>query len=758
MSKPVVAFLFLLCPLYLFSQPDGLPNANAPKVGLVLSGGGAKGLAHIGVIKVMEELGIRPDFITGTSMGSIVGGLYAAGYSAKELETLVSELDWSVILSDQTQLPNVVLEEKQFYANELLEVPIGKGFKFSFPEAIIQGQQLELELKELTLPVYHINNFDDLHIPFRCIAADIKNAQKVVLSGGDLATAMRASMAIPAFFAPVVMDSMILIDGGVTNNFPVDEIIDLGATVIIGVNVADLNPDDEYLLTPLGQAFEAAMMASNQQFARQRDLCDLFLDIEMDDYSAADFSAADSIMAIGEALARKELNQFKNLIQAYDLELELPNGSSRIPEIQAIRIDSIQVSGNKTFTTKEILGSLNLLEGDYVNTVLLDSSIQRLIGTTWYDKVGYSVSRVEEKNVLDLRVKEKSQAFLKLALLFDNYHKAGVSFNLTARNLFWGRSSFQFLAKISDNYEFDLGYRQYLNSSQNVLLNMSASFHRENLTFFWNGVNLGQTPQFILPLDLELGWRISRNSMIKLGGRYEHRRFSPDGGDLSPFGGVIMNNLVGGVGMEINSLDRLYLPLKGWTMESQIRIVYNMNRSLADVDSIIEDDLNAAFIATTYPSIRAAAQIYVPLGKNERFQLALNPMALFTWVGSNAVVDYFYLGGSESVTDYSLPFAGYQVNRLAVTTAIGLGLDLRYFFNKDFALHWRNSGAAMEFPSEITDGDLFSSLDHFISGTSVGAAYNSFIGPVSIDFNFPLSISGPVERQFSIFFHYGYRF
>ena len=222
--------LFLAIPLS-YAQPA---DATRPKVAVVLSGGAAKGIAHIGVLKVLEEAGIQPDIITGTSMGSIIGGMYALGYRADTLEKLILALDWSEVLSDEIPLEKVNFEEKPYFKNHLLELTFQNGH-IQAPTGLIYGQQVELLLSRLALPAYTIEKFEDYPIPFQCVAADIAEGEPVILDEGYLPTALRSSMSIPTMFTPIAKDSLLLIDGGLIRNFPVEEAVDMGADIVIGV-------------------------------------------------------------------------------------------------------------------------------------------------------------------------------------------------------------------------------------------------------------------------------------------------------------------------------------------------------------------------------------------------------------------------------------------------------------------------------------------------------------------------------------------
>jgi len=205
---------------------------------LVLSGGGAKGIAHIGIIKAMEKEGLYPDYIAGTSMGGIVGGLYATGYSADKLDTIVRSIDWGLVLSNNIPLNYISYEEKEYYNRYLVEFPIVKG-KLKLPSGMIEGQMLSDVLTHYTWPSMKYESFDDFPIPFRCFATDVSTGKQITFKDGPLSEALRASMAIPTAFTAADLDTTLAVDGGVVNNFPVEELFKMGADIVIGVNLGD---------------------------------------------------------------------------------------------------------------------------------------------------------------------------------------------------------------------------------------------------------------------------------------------------------------------------------------------------------------------------------------------------------------------------------------------------------------------------------------------------------------------------------------
>jgi len=257
MLKKIYALLFILVSLQCLVSQN-----KKPKVALVLSGGGAKGIAHIPLLQAMDSLGIVPDLIVGNSMGSVVGGLYAIGYSGNEIESLTKKAQWESLIGGKLSLNNVSNEEKSEFNQYLINASIVNK-KIKINPFILSDQNLRTFLSSLTYPVYNIKDFDSLPIPFRAIATDIVAGKEVVLRSGSLALAMRASMSIPAVFSAVPYDNTLLIDGGVLNNFPVDVAKKLGADFIIGSDVGNGMLPIERLDNLQALLFQSGMIASN---------------------------------------------------------------------------------------------------------------------------------------------------------------------------------------------------------------------------------------------------------------------------------------------------------------------------------------------------------------------------------------------------------------------------------------------------------------------------------------------------------------
>src|SRR6187397_348108 len=279
-----------------------------PRIGLVLSGGGARGAAHIGVLKVLEENHVPIDAIAGTSMGAVVGGLYASGLSAADVERVMTSVDWQDAFRDRPARTDLNFRRKLEDQNFLVKFPLGlTGGEFRLPRGLVQGQKLTQILRGVTLPVAQIQNFDDLAIPFRAVATDIVTGDRVILDHGDLTTAMRASLSAPGVFTPVESEGRMLVDGGLSSNLPVDVAREMGVDVLIVV-------DCGFPLLERGK-LDSVATVSNQMLAilirhntadqrKTLKATDVVIDPALGDFSSLDFSQHAKAMRLGEEAAR----------------------------------------------------------------------------------------------------------------------------------------------------------------------------------------------------------------------------------------------------------------------------------------------------------------------------------------------------------------------------------------------------------------------------------------------------------------------
>ncbi|CAN1558782.1 Pat_PNPLA6_PNPLA7_NTE1_like domain containing protein [Flavobacteriaceae bacterium] len=420
--------LFLSVPKFIFAQEK------KPKVVLVLSGGGAKGVAHIPLLQALDSLHIVPDLIIGNSMGSVIGGFYAMGYSGDSIEKITKSIDWDKLLGGGLSLKNVSVEEKSEFQRYLVGIGIKDG-KPNSVSSILNDQNLREYFSELTFPVYNVKDFDNLSIPFRAMATDLVYGKEIVLSKGSLSYAMRASMSLPAVFKPMPYDETILVDGGVMNNFPTDIAKQMGADIIIGSDVGGgMEPKDK-LNSFITVLLQTSMFPSNIKDPENRKLCNILVD-HMPNlrFSTADFAKSNEIYKDGKIATNLNLNVLAALsekLKGYKQRThELPKVSNEII------IDTIVYKNISIENIPLVIARTNIKTHTKCTTRDLIEGINRAMGTNLFTQITYSYFLKDgDKLGLILNGFEYEKNQVNTSLHYDTYRGVGLILNYTARNV-----------------------------------------------------------------------------------------------------------------------------------------------------------------------------------------------------------------------------------------------------------------------------------------------------------------------------------
>jgi len=323
------------------------PSSSRPRIGLVLSGGGARGAAHIGVLKMLDRLHIPVDVIAGTSMGAVVGGLYASGMSGEEIEKAMALINWQAAFRDRPPRTELDYRRKEEDREFLVNLPLGlQGKRLVIPKGLVQGQLLTKTLRKLTLPVAKITDFDQLPTPFRAVATNLETGEPKILANGDLTTAMRASMSVPGVFAPVEFENEVLVDGGLADNLPIDVARSMGVDILIVVDAgAPLQPR-KYLnsLPSITNQMLSILLRRNIE----HDLAslgpkDIVVTLQLGDFSSYDFADTMKIVNAGEVAVWSVESQLSSLAlpeQAYAQYRQARNSiRSGLPVVQFVRVE-----------------------------------------------------------------------------------------------------------------------------------------------------------------------------------------------------------------------------------------------------------------------------------------------------------------------------------------------------------------------------------------------------------------------------------
>ena len=444
-----------------------------PKIGLVLSGGGAKGFAHVGVLKIIDELGIPIDYIAGTSMGSIIGGFYAIGYSAIDIEKIILEQNWDDLLSDQISRKFVPIYEKTDFERYVLSFPIRpKGIEL--PSGIVGGQNVINLFESLTIDYHNETDFSKLPIPFLCIATDLENGEAVVLDKGYLPEAMRASMAIPTLFEPVEIDGKLLADGGMVNNFPVKEVLRMGADIVIGVDVQSGAKSKKELKSLLDIVNQTVSLMALPNFKENVKYCDIYIKPDIKKYSVGSFNEANSLIQKGEEMAKDFIPVLKELKEKY--KLTAPKKEAYIPpnDSSLFYLKDIEIEGLNQVSNYLLDGKLNLETNSKISLFDLKKGINRIYGSRYFSRVDFQMKGDEEKTLL-LRVKERTTKRFNVGLHYDSDNNAAVLLNTTFRNKLRSGSRLSFDLKLSENPRFKTTYT--IDNGIKPGLNVEAEFN-----------------------------------------------------------------------------------------------------------------------------------------------------------------------------------------------------------------------------------------------------------------------------------------
>ena len=508
-----------------------------PLIGLALSGGGARGAAHIGVLKVLQELRVPIDFIAGTSMGAVVGGAYAAGTSIESMQTLVGKIRTQDLFNDdplrRDQLPRRRQDENLNYIGP--EMGLRQG-ELRLSQGAVAGTAMEAVLKRLvgsqTQP-----DFDQLPIPFRALATDIESGLLVVLKQGDMATALRASMSLPGILVPAEIDGRALVDGGLTRNLPVDIVRAMGADIVIAVNLGtplmkreqidSLIAVTAQMLNILTEQNVRASLASLQPQ-------DILIAPALGEYSAADFDGMASTIPIGEAAAWEVAERLKHLALPVDRYAQHRAGSDRPSEQVRAKLAEIRVLGNRRVSQDAVLAAIETRTGEVPDLERLDADVKRIFGSGDFSQVDYRLEQVDGREVLTFQVREKSWG--------PDYLRFGLSLS----NDFNGNAYFQALGTYRKTWLNSLGaewrtdvrlgrvdslrseFYQPVVADESLFVAPMLDFERKQIDVYDNDTRVAILKRRTSSLGFDIGTRLGRYGEVRAGVFRGSRQFELD--------------------------------------------------------------------------------------------------------------------------------------------------------------------------------------------------------------------------------------
>lgn len=408
-----------------------------PKIGVVFGGGGAKGAAHIGVLKVLEEQKIPVDYIAGTSMGAIVGALYASGLSAAELEKVITSIDWKDVFSGNPNRRDIDYRRKREDYEHLTGLSVGiRDGKVVTPKGLIQDQKVNVLFEMLMLHMSDIDDFDKLPIPYRAVAADLETGEMIVLKRGRLADAARASMSVPGAFPPIELNGRLMIDGGIVRNLPIDIVREMGAEIIICIDVGKPMPTRKDLggsISILNQMVGIMMQKNVNEQIKTLGPKDVYINPTLGKLDSADFDKAAEISSLGEKAAREKIESLKRY-SVSDSEYAAFTAHHHREVLKEVKINSVKIemTGETNIPSVVVESRLSIKPGDTVDIEKLKHEAEIFYGTGDFERVDLDVKRQGDGYELVVKAKEKSWGpnYLRFGFALESDFKGESSYNI----------------------------------------------------------------------------------------------------------------------------------------------------------------------------------------------------------------------------------------------------------------------------------------------------------------------------------------
>jgi len=706
-----------------------------PKVGLVLSGGGAKGFAHIGVLKVIRDAGIEFDYISGTSMGSIVGGLYAMGYSPEYIEELIRKQDWTNVLIDKIERRDLSLDVKTYNEQQFINFPVTKK-TVSLPFGIKYGQSVSLLLSKLVSPVHQIQNFKNLQTPFLCIATDISNGESVVLDHGNLAESMRASMAIPTLFTPVIIDGKLLVDGGLVNNFPAKELAERGCDIIIGVDVqnnkkieiSDLNSITS-IIDRSASFYREALNDTASKYV------DYYMHPDIEGYGVGSFTDYDSIMIRGERCGKEHWKELKAL---GDYLHHFPDYRQKTRDLQPLTsftLDTIIIIGNKGIPSAIIKSVIPFEEGEIVEMNELETIIKQMYGSLFFNTVKYSLKPGTKGSILIIKVEETSFGSIGLGVHYDTDYNAGLLLSSRFRNVLFNRTMLEVTLGLSEHPHASIKY--YQNRGLLPSFGVSSTWSSFSFVDYRNGKDkIGEFRFNNLLSNFYIQSQSKKTVAFGLGLQLEfsslYNNIGIDFGiDNSTYNQTNFNFFLFA---KVDRWDRSFFPHRGGKV---------FVRSIFVTEFLTGGNVNFGQKVTVLSGEYDKA---IPLGKRWTLRPRIN--AGFSLGQGVYFSQLFLLGGQgSSYLPGMVSFTGLNIAQLSGTQLLASRVKLQYnFYKKHYIL------ATVDLANVSAKIDELFIFDRGAMGYGLTYGYDSFFGPVE------LSVMGSNYRGFSGFLNLGFWF
>ena len=717
-----------------FAESDSLSVAKRPKVGLVLSGGGAKGMAHIGILKKLEEVGLYPDYITGTSMGSIIGALYSIGFTIDELEDFARNSDWLNLMSNSLDSKLISIRQKDDYGWWPVEFTF-EDHKPVLSSGMLEAPNLSNFFSKKTWRTAGINKFDDYPIPFRCYGVDILKSDTVEFSQGDLARAIRGSMAIPLVFSPVLIqnqtDTMLIVDGGVMHNFPVSDVRKMGAEIVIGAYTGfedEVTVDEMNSITKItGRVLMFGGVTDSRQ---QVGLVDYLITPDLKGIQPSDFLKADKIIKRGEDAANEHLAELKKLADSLNAIEPRKRPDSLICH-DTILVNHVVINGLDFTNSETAYGIIDIADNQKVTADMIEEAITRLYATLLYKSIYYSITTDDDGQItLAFNVKEKGLSIFNIGGYYDNIYNVGLTLKFSQRNFLWKHYDAYIFANINQYPGAKVQISRGVGKKDVWSLYSTAEWNSDYKTVYDGSRRRGDLNFMHASWDLAGGSRtIGNYTLAEASPLIEYFQLDADEDDHIPEGvAPYTSSFQEGVRLVVkhNTLDNNLYPKNGLRWHIEAKGIFNANEKIDGYDDVSQNvvDLDRKYLKLS-TDIECAFTINYDRWKNTSTTLV--PWAA-AGISTKQIIgpDKFYLGVFEYNMRYGqTSFIGLQPNQVCASNFSAIGLTVRQEIHTYFNAVFRVNALATY--DELTNlgKPSFSSI-----GLGAGILIRTPIGPI----------------------------
>ena len=717
-------FVTLFFCFYLIDCLSAQDYGHRPKIGLTLSGGGAKGLAHIGILKAIDSAGLKIDYITGTSMGAIVGALYASGYSGNDIEALKKDIDFDVLFSNNVPLKTLSMEEKDQYSRFAIELPFINN-KIRLTTGVITGQELSMKFSELFFHVYNVHNFNDLKIPFKCMATDLETGDLVVMDTGNIITALRATMAIPSVFSAVTRDGKKLVDGGLVRNFPVKNVKQMGADIVIGSNVTNGLSKIDKIKNPVDVLTQMAFFREAGDFKEERPLTDIYIHMPLIEYNTASFGSGIEIFNIGVETGKLYYPVFKKLADSINALGAAKEKDNTTITNSMVFINSYKVNGLKKTKAPFFFHLMNFDDHKNYTAAQINKSIRRASGSRYYSTIAYTLQPIS-KDTADIifTAEENPSTYLKAGLYYTRFRGINVNVNITSRNFIIPNSRSMVSASIGESTQIEAEHFQYLGRIKNIAFIAGFRLDNQTINTFQNFKVEGSYKQNFSQTFLNFQNSGHNKIAVGIGTAFEYIRFRPSIKAEQEIKGRF-TDLKSYVYLKYNDVNQIFFPTKGLKLNVELAQVWDQIPTLTQFENgVMVNPSTLNF--DNYTKLMLDLSLFRPI--NKKFVFLSEFQAGINFTNKRNYLNNFLIGGLNGSYRNQIRFAGLQEATVNSSSVTALQLGLRYNPANNIYITGRINGLVKDFATKL---NATSSKDA-LTGYALTFAYKTPIGPVEL--------------------------